>query len=199
MPFANGLTIHILAAVIRSRRAEAIFITSRDRVPTNVSPSARIRNIINGIPALSVESSPRAILSALSDTESAGASLKTAMGSCDLTVATAGGASGHARGAAGAGAAAWALVSDHVPVCGPDDAVLSVVALLTGAAFGLTACISTCGKGGVMSPGLTDTGAPSAAGFGPDGAGIECKGVAGAGRAACCAGWPAARTYQHLR
>jgi hypothetical protein len=172
-------------------------------VPTNASPSPSIRNITIGIPALLLRSSPRAVLSSLSDAESAGASVKTATGSCALTVATAGGASGHTTGAAGAGAAAWALVSDHVLACGPgtsgiDHAVLSVVALLTDPAFGLTACISTRGEGGVVSLGLTDIKAPSAAGFGPDGAGIECKGVAGPPVAACI-GWPIARTYQHLR
>jgi hypothetical protein len=143
MPSANELTIHILAAVIRSRRVAAIFMASQDRVPTNTRPSARIRNIIIGIPVLSVESSPR-----LSDAESVGASVKTAMGSCALIVLTAGGLSGHATGAAGTGGAAWALVSDRGLGCGAgnpgiDDAVLSAIALLTGAVFGLTACIST--------------------------------------------------------
>jgi hypothetical protein len=202
---ANELTIHILAAVIRSRRAAAIFMASRDRVPTNTSPSASIRNIIIGMPASLVGSLPEAVFSELSETESAGASAGT-VGSCALTVATAGRVSGHATGVAGAGAAAWAAVCDEVLICGAgtsgDDAVLSVVALLTGAALGLTAPISTRGEDGPVSRGLTGIGAPSAAGFGPNGAAIECKGAAGptvAGGAACCTGWLAARTYQHLR
>jgi hypothetical protein len=233
-------------AETRSRRTAAIFMASRDRVATNARPSARIRNIIIGIPALLVGSPLRAVLSASPDTES-GESVGTAIGSRALTASP---ESGHAMGAFGAGAAAWALVSDDVLACGADaavfpscalrwknlsavalitgvalragaaawaivsddllacgadtsgsdDAVLSVVALLTGAAFGLTASISTFGEGGAVSPGLTDIGAPSAAGFGPDGAGIECK-VARpiAGGPACCTGWPGARTYQHLR
>jgi hypothetical protein len=143
------------------------------------------------------------------------------MGSCALTAATATGASGHVTAG---GAAAWGLVSDNVLACGAGTSgvdavfsscalwwtVLSVVPLGTGTGIGLTADILTwgeggaltCGEGGVVSPGLSDIGAPSAKGVGPDGAGVECKGVAGpvvAGAAACCAGWPGARTYQHLR
>lgn len=106
-----------------------------------------------------------------------------------------------------AGALASALVSDRVlaggaGLSGIDDAVLSVAALIAGAAFGVAAGISVSGGGAAASPGPTDTPGPSGAGFGPDGAGVECKEVAGTivtGAAACCAGCPSARTYQHFR
>ena len=55
------------------------------------------------------------------------------------------------------------------------ESSLSVVAVITSAGFGLTASVLTCGEGGGVSPGLADIGAPSAAGTGPDGAGIECS------------------------
>ena len=107
-------------------------------MPTTVSPSARIGNIIIDIPALLVGLSPRAVLSASTDTTSAGASVGTAVGFCALTGVTLGGASGRATGALGACPAASALVCDDVVVWGA----------------------------GV-----------SAAGIGPDAAGIECNRV----------------------
>jgi hypothetical protein len=82
---------------------------------------------------------------------------------------------------------------------------LSVVVLIPDAGFGSTASILTCGKDGALSPGLIDTGALAVGvARGPDGAGIECNCAAGAASdvacaAACCAGWPGARKYQHLR
>jgi hypothetical protein len=65
----------------------------------------------------------------------------------------------------------------------------------------LTARILTGGKGGALLPGPL---AADVAAFRPDGAGIECVDAAVAGSdadsaGACCAGWPGARTYQHLR
>ena len=68
----------------------------------------------------------------------------------------------------------------------------------------MTARILMCGEGGALSPGVIDVGAvaDSAAAIGPDRADVEFDGVAAAdvaGAAACCAGWPGARKYQHLR
>src|SRR5271163_887966 len=185
--------------IIRARRARAIFITT----PTPTSPRARTGNMIIGIPGLLAGSARRAMLSASSDTEVARASVGTAIGSCALTGATATEASGLITAG---GAAAWGLVSDNVLVCGAGtsgvDAVFSSCALCwtvssgvplrTGVGFGLAAEILTWGDGAAATCGEGV----------PDGAGVECKSVAGpvvAGAATCCAGWPGARTYQHLR
>jgi len=79
---------------------------------------------------------------------------------------------------------------------------VSLVAVIISAGFDLTASISTRGDGEAVSPGLADIGAPSSAGTGPDGGGIECTGVTAANvadAAALCAGPQNGRTYQHLR
>src|SRR5271154_2823149 len=168
--------------IIRARRARALFIIT----PTPTSPRARTGNMIIGIPGLLVGSAGRADLSASSDTEFAGASVGTAIGSCALTGATATEASGSVTAG---GAADWELVSpnDNVPVCGAGvsgvDAVFSSSCALcwtvplTGAGF--AAEILTGGEGAALTCG---EGAP-------DGACVECSGVAGAvvaGAATCC-------------
>ena len=79
---------------------------------------------------------------------------------------------------------------------------MSLVAVIISAGFDLTASISTRGEGEAVSPGTADIGAPSSAGTGPDGAGIECAGVTPANvadAAAVCAGRRNGRMYQHLR
>jgi hypothetical protein len=51
-----------------------------------------------------------------------------------------------------------------------------------------------------VSPGMADIGAPSSAGTGPNGGGIECTGVTpAADAAALCPGRRNGRMYQHLR
>ena len=97
------------------------------------------------------------------------------------------------------GAGASGIDGSVLPSCSLPD--LSVVALTTAASFGLAARILTGGKGGALLPGPL---AADVAAFRPDGAGIECVDAAVAGSdadstGACCAGWPGARTYQHLR
>ena len=50
---------------------------------------------------------------------------------------------------------------------------MSLVAVVISAGFDLTASISTRGEGEAVLPGMADVGAPSSAGTGPDGGGIE--------------------------
>ena len=109
---------------------------------------------------------------------------------CDEVLACAAGTSGNAGAA--------------FPFGGPCRTSSSVVAPTTGAGFGLTARILMCGEDGALPPGVIDVGAVAdlAAAIGPDCAGVEFDGAAAAdvaGAAACCAGWPGARKYQHLR
>src|SRR5271155_5538869 len=97
--------------IVRERRAAAFFIT----MPTPTSPRARTGNMIIGTPGLLVGSARSAVLSALSDTEFAGAAVGTSTLSCALTGATATEASVHVTAG---GAAAWGLVSANVLACG---------------------------------------------------------------------------------
>src|SRR5271154_3218590 len=143
--------------IIRARRARALFIIT----PTPTSPRARTGNMIIGIPGLLVGSAGRADLSASLDTEFAGASVGTAIGSCASIGATATEASGSVTAG---GAAAWELVApnDNVPVCGAGvsgvDAAISSCTFcwtvpLTGAGTGFAAEILTGGEGAALTCG----------------------------------------------
>ena len=83
---------------------------------------------------------------------------------------------------------------------GIDVAVLpscALVVLTAGTGFGSTASILACCKGGAMSLGLIDIGAPADEFVA---LGIACDSASDVACAvACCAGWPGARKYQHLR
>ena len=85
---------------------------------------------------------------------------------------------------------------------GIDDVVSSVGTATGGVAFGLAAIPSVGEADGSVSPGLNDDAEPAAEGLGL-GIGMAYEGPKGAilsgAAAACCVGWPSARTYQHLR
>lgn len=192
-------------------------------MPTTTGPSARKRNAIIGMPPLFVGWPPRAVLAEWS--ELAAASVRPARAGTSGAHATEGGAVPGASvsddvlvcGPDPSGidpvfsscAFCWTDLSVVALIAGAPfgagavaGALLPAVALISGAGIGgLTARISTFGVGGMASPGLPDTEAPPAAGFGSDKAGLECISLDGsivAGAAACCAGWPGARRYQHF-
>jgi hypothetical protein len=166
----------------RLRRAAAIFIRIRNRVPTIARPSAKIRNTFGSnlrnlaIQVLAVGTSSRAVLSASSDAKAssfectvfARASAGVVVLSCALIVPTVGGGSGHATGPPAAGS--LALICDDVLACGGD------VSRVDGAGC------ATCGQtGGVLAPG------EEVGGVELTGAGVECDCAVGAASGVACA------------